>query len=322
MKKPQALWTVAPNEMELRDVDLPGAPPDGAARVRALYSGVSRGTERLVMGGHVPEAEWQRMRAPFQEGDFPFPVKYGYSLVGEVVAGSPALGGRRVFALAPHQSLIDLPEAALRPIPDEVPSTRAMLAANVETALNALWDGAAGPGDRIAVVGAGLVGGLVAALASRLPGAEVTLVDPDPKAAELALHLQCRWTRPDDPPTDCDLVFHASGRGEGLSTAIACAGFEATVVEMSWYGATPVTVPLGGRFHAGRIRLVSSQVGSVSTARRPRWDYARRLGKALDLLRDPLFDIFVGTGVPFEESATRLPALLETGGGAGPYLCY
>lgn len=322
MEKPQALWTIGPAAMELRPVELPASPPDGAARVKALFSGISRGTERLVMSGKVPEGERQRMRAPFQEGDFPFPVKYGYALVGEVVAGSPSLGGRRVFALAPHQSLIDLPETALRVIPDEVPSQRAVLAANVETALNALWDGAAGPGDRIAVVGAGLVGGLVAALASRLPGAEVTLVDPDPKAGELAVKLGCQWVTPDAAPQDCDLVFHASGRGEGLATAIACAGFEATVVEMSWYGETSVTVSLGGRFHAGRIRLISSQVGSVSSARRPRWDYARRLDKALDLLRDPLFDVFIGEKVDFATAPTQLPALLETGGGPGPYLCY
>jgi len=322
MEKPQALWTIGPAAMELRPVELPTSPPDGAARVKAIYSGVSRGTERLVMSGKVPEGEWQRMRAPFQEGDFPFPVKYGYALVGEVVGGSPSLGGRRVFALAPHQSLIDLPETALRAIPDEVPSERAVLAANVETALNAVWDGAAGPGDRIAIVGAGLIGGLVAALANRLPGAEVTLVDPDPKASDLALKLGCQWVTPDAAPQDCDLVFHASGRGEGLSTAIACAGFEATVVEMSWYGETSVTVPLGGRFHAGRIRLISSQVGSVSSARRPRWDYARRLDKALDLLRDPMFEVFIGEKVDFTKAPALLPALLETGGGPGPYLCY
>lgn len=322
MEKPQALWTIGPARMELRPVELPASPPDGAARVKALYSGVSRGTERLVMGGKVPEGEWQRMRAPFQEGDFPFPVKYGYALVGEVVVGSPSLGGRRVFALAPHQSLIDLPETALRPIPDAVPAQRAVLAANLETALNALWDGGAGPGDRIAVVGAGLVGGLVAALASRLPGAEVTLVDPDPLARDLAMTLGCRWVKPDQAPADCDLVFHASGRGEGLTTAIGCAGFEATVVEMSWYGESSVTVPLGGRFHAGRVKLISSQVGSVSAARRPRWDYARRLDKALELLCDPIFDVFVGKAVAFPDAPALLPALLETAGGPGPYLCY
>ena len=177
-----------------------------------------------------------------------------------------------------------MPAAALVPVPDGVPARRATLAANMETALNALWDGGAGPGDRIVVVGAGVVGLLVTSLAARLPGAEVTAVDVDESRRPLVESLGARFARPEQAPRDADIVFHASATAAGLETAIKCAGFEGTIVEMSWYGDKPVEVDLGGAFHSRRLKLVSSQVGQVAASRRPRWDYRRRVEAAMRLL--------------------------------------
>ena len=273
-----ALWYVAPGKAELRPASLvaPGVGVGGGIAVRTQFSAASRGTERLVSGGRVPESEHARMRAPLQEGAFPFPVKYGYCCVGAVEDGPPALLGRTVFVLHPHQDRFVAPEGFVSPVPDVVPARRAVLAANMETALNAVWDSGAGPADRIVVVGGGVVGLLIAYLAARLPGADVTLVDPDTSRGETAAALGVAW-RPADPPGDADIVFHASASPAGLATAIACAGLEATVVEASWYGEGTVPAPLGGTFHSRRLRLVSSQVGEVSPSRRPRWTHARRM---------------------------------------------
>lgn len=312
----RALWYVGPGRVDLWEESV--APlAAGEARVRTLWSGVSRGTERLVLSGRVPASEHVRMRAPAQQGAFPFPVKYGYAAVGRVEDGPADLAGRTVFALVPHADVFTAPADALVPVPDDVPPRRAVLAANMETALNALWDGGAGPGDRIAVVGGGLVGCLVAALAARLPGAAVTLVDIEPARAAVAAALGCGFALPAEAPAGCDLVFHASASPAGLATAIAAAGTEAAVVEMSWYGEGTVAAPLGGAFHSQRLRLVGSQVGSVAPSRRPRWSHRRRLEAALSLLADPRLDALIDTEVAFADLKAQLPGLLTAGDALG-----
>jgi len=310
----RALWYVARGRAELRPAGLRRLEA-GDARVRTLWSAISRGTERLVFEGRVSALDNERMRAPLQEGEFPHPVKYGYCAVGVVEDGPEALQGRLVFALHPHQDRFCLSAAALVPLPDAVPARRAVLAANMETALNGLWDSGAGPGDRIVVVGAGAVGLLVGALAARLPGAEVTLVDIEPSRKTIVADLGCAFRKPLDAPDDADLVFHASATAPGLACALACAGAEATIVEMSWYGTAPVLAPLGLDFHSRRLRLVSSQVGEVAPSRRPRWSRRRRLEKALSLLADDRLDALITDEVRFDDLPAALPLLLAPGAG-------
>lgn len=309
-----ALWYVAPGECALNVVALP-VPQAGDCTVRTLWSGISRGTERLVSDGRVPASEFARMRAPFQEGDFPFPVKYGYCAVGVVEHGPAELTGRTVFCLHPHQDRFVVPADRVVPVPTDVPARRAVLTANMETALNAHWDAGSGPADRIVVVGGGVLGLLVGYIAARLPGAEVTLVDVDGKRAEIARSLGCRFATPDVAPVDADLVFHASASAAGLSTAIGCAGMEARIVELSWYGEGEVAVPLGGAFHAKRLQLVSSQVGQVAPSRRPRFDYARRTASALSLLADARLDALITDEIAFGDAARRVPELLAGASG-------
>lgn len=304
-----ALWYVGAGRAEIRDEPL-AEPAPGEVRVRALHGAISRGTERLVFAGRVPPGEFERMRAPFMAGAFSFPVKYGYATVGRVEGGPAELAGRLVFALYPHQTVFNVPAAAVVPIPDGVPPARAVLAANMETALNAVWDAAPAPADRIAVVGAGVVGSLVAWLCGRLPGAQVTLVDVEPSRAELAHALGVSFAAPDAAPRDCDLVVHASGAGAGLATALGLAGEEATVLEMSWYGTDEVAVPLGGAFHSRRLKLISSQVGKVAPSHRARWTFSRRLAAALDLLADPRLDALIAPAIAFDDLPARVPDIL------------
>lgn len=307
----KALWYVAPGRAELRDEPI-SAPEPGEVRLRALYGAVSRGTERLVHAGRVPASEYDRMRAPMMDGAFPFPVKYGYATVGRVEAGPAELRGRTVFSLHPHQSMFNVPADAVTVVPDNVPPARAVMAANMETALNAVWDGAPGPADRIAVVGGGLLGLLVAYLCARLPGAEVTVVDIAPSRAELARAIGAGFAAPSAAPADCDLVFHASASPAGLATALRLAGEEASVVELSWYGSGDVAAPLGEAFHSRRLRLISSQVGKVAPSHRPRWSHGRRLAAALALLADPVLDVLLAPAIPFADLPASLPAVFST----------
>jgi threonine dehydrogenase-like Zn-dependent dehydrogenase len=310
-KYARALWYVGPRRAELRPLQL-GPPGPGEAFVETLWSGISRGTERLVYEGRVPPSEYDRMRAPVQEGEFPFPVKYGYCAVGRVAEGPREWLGQMVFALHPHQDGFNLTVASLTPIPERIPPRRAILAAHMETALNALWDSGAGPGDRIVVVGAGVVGLLIAALAAGLPGAAVSVVDVVPERAPLVSLLGARFLVPPDrgAASEADIVFHASATSEGLAAALAFAGLEASIVEMSWYGDALVEVPLGGSFHSKRLRLISSQVGQVAASRRPRWTHQRRLAKAMELLDDARLDALISAEIGFadlpQEIGTRL----------------
>jgi NADPH:quinone reductase-like Zn-dependent oxidoreductase len=307
----QALWYVGAGRAQLRPESVT-APASGQVRVRALFGAISRGTERLVFEGRVPPSQFQRMRAPHMAGEFPYPAKYGYATVGRVEEGPPELQDRIVFALHPHQSVFTVPADAVVPVPPQVPPARAVLAANMETALNGVWDGAPGPADRIAVVGGGVVGLLVARLCARMPGAQVTVVEVVEQRREIVQTLGAGFAAPAGAPPDCDLVFHASGTSAGLATALRIAGEEATIVELSWYGAGDVAVPLGEAFHSRRLRLVASQVGQVAPSHRPRWSRSARLAAALDLLADPALDGLLAPAVRFEDLPARLAEILRS----------
>lgn len=314
----RAFWAVAPGVGEIRTAALP-ALADGLC-VKTLFSGVSRGTERLVFHGRVPPSEHDRMRAPLQEGAFGFPVKYGYCAVGIVEAGPAARLGECVFCLAPHQDRFVAPAALCATLPAGLPPRRAVLAANMETALNVLWDARPLLGERALVVGAGVVGLLVARLLTRLPGVAVTLTDTD--AGRAALAGTARFVAPDAVGDDHELVVHASGHPDGLATALAACVFEGRIIEASWFGDRPVTLPLGAGFHARRLSIAASQVGSVAGPMRGRRTHAERLAMALALLRDdPWCDGLLGADTPFEALPARFAALL-TGAAPCPVVAY
>jgi threonine dehydrogenase-like Zn-dependent dehydrogenase len=301
----RAFWIAEPKRGEIRAEPL-RAPAADEALVRALYSGISRGTEALVFNGKVPRGEFERMRAPFQAGAFPAPVKYGYSSVGVVERGPAELVGKRVFCLYPHQTRYVVPVAALHAVPDDVPPARAVLAANVETAVYVLWDSGPRVGDRVAIVGAGTVGCVAAWLAARIVGAEVELIDVDGRKEAAARALGVPFRSPASARREVDVVVHTSGSGAGLTTALELAAVEATIVEASWYGDDAPAVPLGGAFHSRRLVLKSSQVGAVAAPQRARWSYARRMELVMRLLKNAELDALVTGESPFEE----LPAVL------------
>ena len=300
----QAFWLEAPGRGRIRAVDL-HKPADDEVLIRTVHSAVSRGTELLVFRGGVPESQREAMRAPFQEGDFPAPVKYGYLNVGVVEHGPDTLRGRTVFCLYPHQTRYVVPASAVTVVPDGVPAARAVLAGTVETAVNAAWDAAPRVGDRIAVVGAGMVGACVAAVLSGIPAARVQLVDVNPARASVAAALGVDFATPSRAAGDCDLVVHASATEEGLARSLELLAPEGVVIELSWYGDRPVTVPLGEWFHSRRLTVRSSQVGHIPPGRGR--GFADRMAIALELLADPRFEALITDECRFAD----LPAAMD-----------
>jgi threonine dehydrogenase-like Zn-dependent dehydrogenase len=314
----RAFWVVAPGRGEIRRESLREVSHDEVV-VQALFSGISRGTESLVFAGRVPDSERTRMRAPFQQGEFPAPVKYGYASVGRVDRGPDGIVGRTVFVLHPHQTRYIVPVSAAYVLPAGVPAARAVLAANLETALNGLWDARPHVGDRVVVIGAGTVGCLVAWLAAGSRGCNVQLVDINPVRARVAQRLGVSFALPTDAAREADVVIHASGSAEGLQLGLDVAGIEATVVEMSWFGDRQVSLPLGGAFHSKRLTIKSSQVGQIASVQRPRWDTRRRMEQALMLLTDATLDVLITGESRFDE----LPAVMaELAGAPGDVLCH
>ena len=306
-----AFWVREPGVGEIRDETVRDPGPHEVL-VRTLRSGISRGTETLVFRGGVPSSLYASMRAPFQEGEFPGPVKYGYLSVGVVEAGRSDLVGRTVFALHPHQTAYVVPADAVTVVPDDVPAERAVLAGTVETAVNAMWDAAPLIGDRVTVVGAGMVGCCVARLLTTIPGTDVTLVDTNPARATIATDLGVRFALPGDAADGRDLVVHASATSAGLQRSLDLLVPDGTVLDLSWYGDTEVRLSLGGRFHTDRLTIRASQVGVVAAARRTRRTPTERLALALDLLRDPAFDALL-TGTSKFEELPQVMADLDSG---------
>jgi NADPH:quinone reductase-like Zn-dependent oxidoreductase len=313
-----AFWATAPGAGEMQTTVLPEVAP-GEVLVRTLFTGVSRGTETLVIRGEVPEPEWERMRAPFQDGDFSFPVKFGYLNVGVVKRGPDALIGRTVFTLFPHQSAFVVPADAVALVPNGVPPRRAVLAGTVETAINVLWDAGPRLGDAIAIVGAGMIGGAIATLASQIPGVDVTLIDIDPDKHRLAAQLGVSFAHPEDAALEYDIVIEASGTGQGLAVALRAAATDGEVVVASWYGKTPQQIDLGADFHSRRLTLRASQVGEVAQSRRGRRTPRQRLDLALRLLENKAFDNLLGDDSGWSELPSIMTAL--AGGTAGS-LCH
>jgi 2-desacetyl-2-hydroxyethyl bacteriochlorophyllide A dehydrogenase len=317
-RPPRAFWIREPCHGELRNVEIAAPGPD-EVEVETLYSAISRGTESLVFSGKVPPSQFERMRAPFQEGSFPAPVKYGYINVGQVVRGNEAWLGRHVFCLYPHQTRYVVPVAALTVIPDSVPTGRAVLAANLETAVNGIWDAAPRAGDRVAVVGAGAVGCLVAWLAAGQRGTEVELIDIDLRKRSAASALGVVFREPVQAARDADIVIEASGTDSGLRLALELGAFEARIVSMSWFGMDAVPLPLGEAFHSKRLKLISSQVAHIAASQRARWDYSRRMRLVMRLLESPELDALITGESTFDE----LPAVMqELAGGTTGSLCH
>jgi 2-desacetyl-2-hydroxyethyl bacteriochlorophyllide A dehydrogenase len=313
-----AFWVEAPGAGALRALDLAEPAPDDVL-VRTLWTGISRGTESLVFRGEVPPAESERMRAPFQDGDFPAPVKYGYLNVGIVDRGPADLAGRTVFALFPHQSAFVVPAAAVAVVPDDVPARRAVLAGAVETAVNVMWDAAPLVGDRVTVIGAGMIGCALARLLRGIPGIDVVLVDIDREKREVCDRLGVAFAHPDDAPPERDLVIDTSASEEGLQLALRTAATEGEIIEASWFGDRMVRLDLGGAFHSRRLSIRSSQVGMIAPRRRGNRTSAERLRLSLALLSDPAFDALLTA----ESSWRDLPDVMAAvASGASPGLCH
>ncbi|MGI9350414.1 MAG: zinc-dependent alcohol dehydrogenase [Rhizobiaceae bacterium] len=291
---------------------------DENVTLKTLYSGISKGTESLVFNGNVPESEWTRMQCPFMTGSFAFPITYGYACVCEVMECGKAVEnlelGDRVFILHPHQDLMCVPASACHKLPDIIPTKRGVLSANMETGLNSVWDAEISGKPACAVIGAGVVGLMTAHALRETTGVSPIVLDVNPAKEKIISKLGFNFANP-SRHTDLNLpefefLFHTSASSEGLQTAIDLAGFEARIVELSWYGEKPVSLLLGGAFHSKRLRIIASQVGSIAPAMRAELDQSERIKQAMALLDDPRLDSLLETEIEFSEVPDHLHDLL------------
>lgn len=303
----RAIWYTGDGSgVALRDANM----GTGELLLKTVASGLSRGTERTVAQGMVPRSEWDRMALPTQEGSFALPIKYGYACVARIVQGPPDILNRLVFTMHPHQNLFRAHRDAVHVLPVDLPIRRATLAANMETALNAIWDAQVPNGAPVAVIGGGLIGCLVAYLANRIGKSDVTLIDKIGERAKTASELRVSFATATNRLSPCHTVFHTSGSEQGLKDAIHALDFEGQVVEMSWYGDREISVPLGGTFHAQRLSIRCSQVGHVAPSRRASTTYADRMRTAIGLLDDPALDVLLTHDIAFENAERDLPLRL------------
>jgi len=304
MAEARALWFKAYDHAEILKERLPLLKP-GWCKLQTFFSAISPGTERLVYSGDVPENLRQEMKCPYMGGEFPFPVKYGYSLIGKITEGPKQSIGKIVHVLHPHQDQCIVHMEDTFPIPPRVPPPRGTLASNLETAVNAIWDSNVTIGERALLIGFGIVGSLVARLLSFIPGVQLQVVDTNPSKITLAEKMGFEACNPEKVSGNFDLAFHASGSSDGLQLAIDKVGCEGRIIELSWYGTDKVSLSLGGTFHSQRKTIHSSQVSTVSPRQRPRWDRRRRKSLVFKLLERPEFDSHITHSVPF----TKLPDL-------------
>ncbi|WNJ16800.1 zinc-binding alcohol dehydrogenase [Pontibacter sp. G13] len=296
----QALWHLDAQSSELAEVPLEIS-PTLPCTVETQASLISSGTERLVSSGLVPASIQPDMRVPYMRGNFEFPMTYGYSLVGKVSNHDHPLSGQMVHLLHPHQTICQVASGDAFPVPEGIPARRATLASNLETAVNAIWDSGMSTGDKILVVGFGIIGSLVARLASLFPGTEVYVAETQRKRRMMAEQMGFFLLGDHDSEVEFDCAFHCTGASGGLQTAIDQVGYEGVIVELSWYGTRGIEVNLGGDFHSKRKKIISSQVSNLPADRQGRWGFRRRKETVFELLKDPVFDAHITREIPFEE---------------------
>lgn len=298
----KSLWHTSNSTSEIRESTILD---QEKVLVKSLYSLISLGTERLIALGNVPKELQESMTVPYQEGHFDFPIKYAYSLVGIVMTKDHPLTNKRVHLLHPHQDYCFVKEQDLFVVPEEVDLQTATLASNVETALTAAWDSGASFGDKVLVVGFGLIGSLVARLIDDIPGTEVMIFETD--IAKINLAQKLGFQNVINPKSDnpkrisppFDIAFHCSATSKGLQSCIDYTGFESKIIELSWYGSKAININLGSTFHRLRKQLISSQVSNLPMDRKGRWDYKRRKTVVFNLLKNPIFKHHISQTLKF-----------------------
>ena len=313
-----SVWFTSPRTVELRASSV-AVPARGEVRIQTLFSGISHGSEMTVYRGDVPASLSLDATLPTLQGTFEFPVKYGYASVGRVIDfGADVTGvleGDLVFAFNPHETCYTVPAGVVIKLPRELNPRIGIFTANVETALNALLDATPRLGERVLVIGQGVVGLLITQLVrragaslvitsdlhesrrqlSQLAGADVTL-DPSTERITERVHALTGGV-------GADVVIEASGEPRVLDEAIGAAAQEGRVVIVSWYGTKRADLGLGSDFHRKRLMLKSSQVSNLDPSLAPRWTIARRRELAVGYLSELLLDKLITRVLPFERAA-------------------
>jgi hypothetical protein len=304
-------WVVSPSQGQIRDTPMMSLSKDTLS-LETLFTGISPGTERLVGMGKVPEECWEKMRCLYMEGSFDFPLKYGYSLVGQAITGSET--GKRFFVMHPHQSRVVVARSDALELPDWLPSQRATLIPNMETALNAVWDAQVSQKDKILIVGGGIIGILISFVLSKEYGIQPDFLEQDRQRIQYLKQLP--WLGNSRLGTDYregnyNIAFHTSSSSSGLQSGIDALAFEGRCIELSWYGTQSVSLQLGGSFHYQRKQIIASQVSAIAQPKRSLIDYSQRKEQVLGLLGDATLDILLQPAIAFLELPTFMSLLYQ-----------
>jgi len=303
MGKVRSLWHLSDSQSVIKE-NTAQNPSPSFLKIQSHFSLISTGTERLVACGEVPGSVHDDMKVPYMEGAFPFPIKYGYSLVGKVITEGHSMTGKLVHAMHPHQDFCLINESDLFEIHSNIPAQRATLASNLETALTAVWDAQVNIGDRVLIVGFGLIGSLIARLLSFIPAIYFQIIEIDKERIQHAEKLGFPVSAILRKHSKFDIAFHTSATAEGLQTCIDGVGLEGKIIELSWYGKKPVKINMGGSFHSQRKQIISSQVGKLPSKYNARWDMKRRKKVVFELLENALFDQQITHFIKFVDTPT------------------
>ena len=261
--------------------------------VKAYYSGISYGTEKIVHDSQVPANQYEFMRAPHQVGEFNKEVKYGYLSVGKVVVGPKSMMNKMVYTMFPHQSMYILKSSLATLIPSHIPYKRALLTANMETAINAMWDSQPSIGDNTYVIGAGIVGILMAYVLSSTFGIKVTVIDNNASKKKLCKFFNIDFENNINCIKDPDIIFECSGNASVLSDLINNSTLETKICILSWYGKQQSKIKMGENCFSRRLEIIFSQVGNITPIQSKKWDNLSRRALALKLLDNKKLDSLI-----------------------------
>ena len=307
--KSQSLWLIKKNKPKILSKDIYYKKNNKTVLVKTLYSGISKGTENLVARGKIHKSQFKIMRCPFQDGNFSFPIKYGYINIGEIIDGPISLTGKKIFTLFPHQTVFEISTKNINLIKNKN-AKKYLLTANMETAVNIFWDSQAKKNDRILIVGLGSVG-LLTAYFFKLKGYKNLYVsDVNLSKKSIAKKLNLNFIHY-NKINNLDCIINTTSNYDVLNNSFTKLNLDGKIIEASWYGEKVGKLNLGNEFHSKRLRIISSQVSNIPLHMQKKHNYRSRLKIAINALNDDKLLLLINSVSKFENLEKNYISILK-----------
>ncbi|MEL6989426.1 MAG: zinc-binding alcohol dehydrogenase, partial [Bacteroidota bacterium] len=291
----QQLWHTSPTKTEIRSVEI--EQDNDLLLCKGLYSLISIGTENLVASGKVPFQMFESMRVPYMQGDFGLPVNYGYSMIASVQHPEND-SSKLAHVMHPHCNSFYAKSGDLFYLDEDTNLVAATFIANMETAINAIWDSQVQVGDKVLICGYGVIGALIAEILNSMPGIQVTILELNDARKQIAFQKSFNT----ELESDYDVCFNCTAHEDALQICIDHSAYESKIIELSWYGIKAVNVNIGMDFHIKRKQIISSQVSHIPSFKSARWDYKRRKALAYHFTQTLDLAFLQKHIIPFKES--------------------